>query len=165
VKQAGVGLVQLLVGLVLIAIVASLAVPGFSQLIEKQRREQAAQQLASAIRSARAEAILRNKVVLVQALGGDWSRGWQVLVEHSGSNSVLIERAANGKVPIVGNQWLRRQVRFNETGMPMSSGGAWTAGTLSICDSREAISHHQLVLSRVGRVTVRNDKASEPLCR
>lgn len=164
-KQAGLGLVQLLVGLVLIAIVASLAVPGFSQLIEKQRREQAAQQLASAMRSARAEAILRNKVVLVEALGGDWSRGWQVLVEHSGNSSVLIERSANAKVPIVGNQWLRRQVRFNEMGMPMSSGGAWAAGTLFICDGREAISHHQLVLSRVGRVTVKNDKTPEALCR
>lgn len=164
-KQAGLGLVQLLVGLLLIAIAAQLAVPGFSQLVEKQRRGEAAQQLGSAIRSARTEAILRNKVVLIQALDGDWSRGWQVVVEHQGSSSVLIERASNGKVPIVGNQWLRRSVRFNEMGMPMSSGGAWAAGTLFICDTREPISHHQLVLSRVGRVTLRNDKASAPLCR
>jgi type IV fimbrial biogenesis protein FimT len=164
-KQTGLGLVQLLVGLVLIAIIASLAVPGFSQLIEKQRREEAAQQLASAIRSARAEAVLRNKVVLVQAMGGDWSRGWQVIVEHQGGNSVLIERAGNGKVPIVGNQWLRRSVRFNEMGMPMSSGGAWAAGTLFICEKGQPVSHHQLVLSRVGRVTLKNDKATAPLCR
>jgi type IV fimbrial biogenesis protein FimT len=164
-KQAGFGLVQLLVAMVLIAIAASVAVPGFSQLIENQRREDAARQLASAIRSARTEAILRNKVVLVQAMENDWSRGWRIIVEHMGSHSVLMERASSGKVPIVGNQWVRQSVRFNEMGIPMSSSGAWNSGTLSICDTSEPISHHQIVLSRVGRVSVKNGNVGEPLCR
>ncbi|MDB6142325.1 MAG: ral secretion pathway protein GspH [Pseudomonas sp.] len=164
-KQAGFGLVQLVVGLVLTATIASLAVPGFSQMIENQRREDMARQLASAIRSARAEAILRNKVVRVQAMENNWSRGWHIIVEHTASNSVLMERASNGKVPIVGNQWVRQAVRFNEMGVPTSSSGAWNSGTLSICDRSEPISHHQIVLSRVGRVTVKNGKVSEPLCR
>jgi type IV fimbrial biogenesis protein FimT len=164
-KQAGFGLVQLVVGMVLVVIVASLAVPGFSQLIENQRREDAARQLASAIRSARVEAILRNKVVRVQALDNDWSRGWHIVVENGANHSVLMERASSGKVPIVGNQWVRQAVRFNEMGVPTSISGAWNAGTLSICDKTDPLSHHQIVLSRVGRVTVKNGKVGEPLCR
>ena len=164
-KQTGLGLVQLLVGMTLATILAGIAVPGFAQVIETQRRADAAQQLASAIRSARTEAILRNQVVQVQAIGGDWSRGWRIIVERTDSEDpVLIERTRSGKVPIVGNLWVKQQVRFNGMGAPMSEGGAWNAGTLSICEKDRPISHHQVVLSSTGRVKVDSGKADQPLC-
>lgn len=165
-KQTGLGLVQLLVGMTLAAILAGIALPGFAQVIEAQRRSDAAQQLASAIRSARTEAILRNQWVLVQAIEGDWSRGWRIVVEGSDAKDpVLIERSRSGKVPIVGNLWVRQQVRFNGMGAPMSERGAWNSGTLSICEMDRPISHHEVVLSSTGRVRVNNGKADQPLCR
>ncbi|MGV8919213.1 MAG: GspH/FimT family pseudopilin [Pseudomonas sp.] len=165
-KQAGLGLVQLLVGITLIAILASIAVPGFAQVIATQRQADAAQQLASALRSARTEAILRNQVVWVQAIEGDWSRGWRIVVEqYEAEDSVLMERTSAGKVPIVGNYWVRRQVRFNGMGAPISAGGAWNSGTLFICEKGQPISHHQVVLSSTGRVKVDSGKTAEPLCR
>ncbi|WP_397451321.1 GspH/FimT family pseudopilin [Pseudomonas sp. NA-150] len=165
-NQAGLGLVQLLVGMALVAILASIAVPGFAQVIETQRRADAAQQLASAIRSARTEAILRNQVVWVQALEGDWSRGWRIVVERNDAEDpVLMERTSVGKVRIVGNYWVSQQVRFNGMGAPISAGGAWNSGTLFICEKGRPISHHQVVLSSTGRVKVDSGKADEPLCR
>jgi type IV fimbrial biogenesis protein FimT len=170
-EQRGFGLVQLLVGMTLIAIVAQLAIPGFTPLIEAQRRDDAARQLASGIRSARTEAIMRNQVVLIHAIDDDWSLGWRMIVDHNGegagdeSNPVLMERASSGKVTIVGNRTVKRFVRFNGLGTPLHASGGFFAGTLHVCDTEQSASDYQVVLSKTGRVSLRNDKAENTLCR
>jgi len=164
-KQAGFSLIQLLVGVVLIAITAQIAVPGFAQLMEAQRREDAARQVASGIRSARTEAILRNQVVLVHAIDDDWSRGWRIIVDLNGkgvgdeNNPVLIERAYAGKVPIAGNFRGNSYVRFNGLGVPLNSNG-----TLHVCEAKQPISRYQVILAATGRVRVESNKAEEKRC-
>jgi type IV fimbrial biogenesis protein FimT len=170
VKQTGFGLIQLLTGITLIAIVAQFAVPGFAQLIEAQRRDDAARQLASGMRSARTEAIMRNQVVLIHAIDDDWSLGWRIIVDHNGagagdeSNPVLVERASSGKVPIVGNAPVKRFVRFNGLGAPLHASGGFLAGTLHVCDTKQSASYYQVALSKTGRVSLRSNKTENTLC-
>lgn len=170
-KQQGFGLVQLLIGMTLVAIFAHLAVPGFAQLVEAQRSEDAARQLANGIRTARTEAIMRNQVVLIHAIDDDWSRGWRIIVDHNGAgagddgNPVLVERASSGKVPIVGNYWLTRFVRFDGLGAAVNASGSHRAGSLFICATNQAVSHHRVVLSKTGRIRIESGKAEEKLCR
>jgi type IV fimbrial biogenesis protein FimT len=169
--QQGFGLIQLLVGMALIAITAQLAVPGFSRLIENQRREDTAQQLASAVRSARTEAILRNTTVLIQATGGDWSDGWRTVIDVNDNGEadeqdvVLVQRALTGTVQVVGNYWLSRSVRFNSLGLPLTEGGASRGGTLFICTTSTSAKPYRVVLASTGRVQIRTDRAEEALCR
>jgi type IV fimbrial biogenesis protein FimT len=163
-EQAGFGLIQLMAGVALIAVAAQLAVPGFGQLIESQRRTEVANQLTSALRSARTEAIMRNTPVLVHAIDDDWSLGWRIMLEQNGaggeSRALLREHASNGKTPVTGNFRGKPYVRFNGLGSALTSNG-----TLLVCEAKQPISHYQILVAASGRVRVESDKAKQQPCR
>jgi type IV fimbrial biogenesis protein FimT len=170
-RQHGFTLIELLISLVLSAILANLAVPGFKGLLESQQRNHAAHSLAQGLRFARTEAISRNSAVIIHALQGDWSQGWRVIVDTSGrgdlddDNPVLLERQASGQIPIVGNGPVKNQVRFSGLGEPIFSGGGFRAGTVHVCDAERAQSLLQVVLAPSGRISLRSEITEQALCR
>lgn len=62
-SQSGVTLVELMIVVVLIGILAALAVPSFSRMMQRQRIEGAAEVLTSALQNAKAEAVKRGASV------------------------------------------------------------------------------------------------------
>lgn len=76
--QQGFSLIELLMGLAIAAIVLSWASAGYKELIESIEREDTAQLLISGLRSARSEAIARNRTVVLRAIDNDWGRGWRI---------------------------------------------------------------------------------------
>lgn len=169
-SQKGFSLIELLTGMAIAAIAVNVAVPPVTGLIESVSRENTARQLAGAMGHARTQAILRNQTVVIHGVEGDWSHGWNVILDISGAghedknNPVLSERYQDGRVSIVGNRPVRQYVRFSSLGEPLLPGGAFQAGTLHICAREGGVSHHQVVLSRSGRVSLRSDKAEQALC-
>lgn len=169
--QRGFTLIELLLSLMLSGIFAHLAVPGFKGLLDSQQRSTVANALADALRFARTEAIMRNRAVIIHALEDDWSRGWRVIVDASGrgslddDNPLLLEREGNGRSALVGNGPVKSQVRFNGLGEPVFSGEGFRAGTLHVCDTEQTQSMYQIVLAPSGRISLRNDKAEQALCR
>lgn len=169
--QRAFSLIELLVGLTLVGIVLLLASPAFSALAQSNHREEAAHTLAQGLRTARTEAITRHRTVVIHAINEDWSQGWRIILDASGKgskdpdNPVLAERASGSRVPIVGNWWVKHQVRFSHLGEPLMAGEAFHAGTLHICDAREPLSQLQVVLAATGRVSLRNTKAAQALCQ
>ncbi|WP_411381223.1 GspH/FimT family pseudopilin [Pseudomonas sp. MPB26] len=170
-QQRGFTLIELLLGLIVSSILANLAVPGFKNLLESQQRHSAAQSLAGGLRYARTEAIARNQAVVIHALDEDWGRGWRVIVDLSGrghlddTNPVLLERQDSRQVPVVGNGPLKNQVRFSGLGEPVFSGGGFRAGTVHVCARDQAESRFQVVLAPSGRISLRSERAEQPLCR
>ncbi|WLI07511.1 MULTISPECIES: GspH/FimT family pseudopilin [Pseudomonas] len=170
-RQRGFTLIELLLGLLVSGILAHLAVPSFKGLLESQQRYSAAHSLANGLRLARTEAIARNRAVVIHARHDDWSRGWRVIVDISGrgpldeDNPVLLEHQDNGRIPIVGNGPVKRQVRFSGLGEPVFAGGGFRAGTLHVCTVDSAQSLHQVVLAPSGRISLRSDRAEQALCR
>ena len=168
--QRGFSLIELLMGLTIVGIVLHLVSPAFAALSESTYREETAKSLASGMRSARVAAITRNQSVVIHGINDDWSQGWRVILDLSGrgqedsSNPLLRQHQTGAPLLIVGNQSVRRYVRFSSLGEPLLPTGAFQAGTLHICASRQSISHHQVVLSRSGRVSLRHDKAEQALC-
>lgn len=168
--EKGFGLIELLIALVIAAIAVQLVSPTLSRYSESLRSAHAAHSLASGLRNARTEALLRNQMLVIQGLNGDWSQGWRITLDLDGAgpendhNPLLLERRAAFGVSIVGNRPVKHFVRFSSLGEPLLPSGAFQAGTLHICARREAVSQHQVVLSRSGRVSVRNDKAEQALC-
>ncbi|MFP3541455.1 Tfp pilus assembly protein FimT/FimU, partial [Pseudomonas sp. SIMBA_044] len=73
--QHGMSLIQLLLTLAIVAITAQFAAPVYGVLVEQQRRQVMAEQLASSLRNARTEALVRHQYVVVHALDEDWSKG------------------------------------------------------------------------------------------
>lgn len=159
--QNGFGLIELLIGLVLIGILTSFAVPAFASMLEAQQRREAAAQLAHSLRSARNEALLRSQPVWVEAIADDWSRGWRVQLEgDQDEQSLLIERSRNGKPRIVGNSKVTTRMGFSAQGTPLQIGN----GTLSMCLRDQARSHYQVIVAGNGRVRVENNQNAHNLC-
>ena len=159
--QQGVTLIQMMTALVLIAGLTQLGLPAYTAMSSDLQREASAHNLAQALRSARSEALLRNQRVSLTALEEDWSNGWRMNAEDDG---LLHEYRANGRVRVVGNQPLAQQVRFSGLGVPLQAGGAFQAGTLHVCEDPGARSLYQVVLSRTGRVSLRQLATEQPLC-
>ncbi|MFK3974782.1 GspH/FimT family pseudopilin [Pseudomonas sp. NPDC087358] len=164
-KQRGVTLIELLAGVILIGVIAVLAAPALGTFIDSQRRLDTAQQLANNLRLARTEAILRSQPVILQALEGDWSRGWHAFVDSNhnqlrdGDEPILTERNGSPKVRVVGNSRVATRVGFDSSGRPLNNGN----GTLAVCLNEPAASHYQIAIAVTGRVTLRRDGfGSEP---
>jgi type IV fimbrial biogenesis protein FimT len=167
-RQRAFTLVELLVVVVLIAVITSIALPAFNNLIESQRRQDAAQQLASGIRMARAEAIARNEVVVIAPIDKDWSNGWRTFVDvnHNGSRDddeqTLVERPGYRNVKVVGNSKVRQSIPFDSSGG--STNGGTGNGTFFICVKDRAASQSQVILAPTGRARIANEEVATGLC-
>jgi type IV fimbrial biogenesis protein FimT len=165
VKQQGLTLIELLAGLVIVGIVATLAIPAFSALIDSQRRHDTARQLASGLRMARTEAILRSQPVVMQALENDWSRGWNIFVDSNRNQFrdeaelLLAEIAGHRNVRVAGNGKVAVRIGFDATGRLLNNAN----GTLAVCLKDLPASRYQLAVAVTGRVTLRSEGfGSEP---
>lgn len=170
-SQRGFTLLELLLGLIVSGVLAHLAVPSFKNLLESQARHDMAQSLAQGLRYARAEAIVRNRSVIIHALEDDWSQGWRVVLDVSGhghlddDNPVLLMRQGSGRVAIAGNGPVKSHVRFSGLGEPVFPGGGFRAGTVHVCATNQAQSLHQIVLAPSGRISLRSESTEQALCR
>lgn len=163
-KQSGFTLIELFVTLVVIGVVASVAVPALAEFVAAQRRFDVAQQLAHSVRTARNEAVVRNQLVMIRAIEGSWGNGWQIVVDPKGTEDdlVLMDKAMSGNVPVVGNRHITQSISFD--GLGAAVGNGFVAGTLSICDADQPLSHHQVILAKTGRVRIESQKTPEKLC-
>ncbi|RMQ41284.1 Type IV pilus bioproteinsis protein [Pseudomonas cichorii] len=164
-KHAGFTLVELLIVVALVAILANVASPALGELIDANRRLAAAQELASGIRSARVAAITRNQVVTIHAIEGDWSNGWRIISDLKGngpddSDTVLVERAIDGKTRIVGNSKVAEHISFTGLGGLRKTAN----GTLNICARTEPVSHYRVIVAITGRVRIDDDKITTDIC-
>ena len=168
--QRGMSLIQLVITLSIVATTAQFASPAYHMLTEQQRRQTTAEQLASSLRKARSEALIRHQYVVVHAREGDWSKGWRMVLDVSGqghadkNNPVLAETHNSRLIPITGNSPVKHYVRFNPLGEPLLNAGSFQAGTLHVCQTKEELSHYQVVLAKSGRISLRNQKAAQALC-
>ena len=76
-KQHGFTLIELMVTVSILAVIAMIAAPSFTPLIERWRVRSAAEALQSTIYYARSEAIKRGGGITIDATGG-WDQGWRV---------------------------------------------------------------------------------------
>lgn len=74
-KAGGFSLIELLIIMTLLAIVAGVAIPNFQRLVQANRAQGAAEELLAQLQYARSEAVLRNKIVIVENLSGT-ERRW-----------------------------------------------------------------------------------------
>ena len=89
-RSRGFTLLEMMVVVALAALMLSLAVPSFRDLIVGQRVKTAAFAFANAALQARSEAIKRNQAVaLVPLVAGNWGSGWQIRIV---SGAVLLSQ-------------------------------------------------------------------------
>jgi prepilin-type N-terminal cleavage/methylation domain-containing protein len=76
-KESGFTLIEMMVTVAVAAILLTVAIPSFTQMIDKKRLESAAENLYADLQFARSEAIKRNKTIRVSfyANGSTWCYG------------------------------------------------------------------------------------------
>jgi len=81
-RQRGITVVEAAIAMAIAAIAASAVVPGLGSVVEKQRLEGVASQLASDLQQARAQAVLRNTGLRLSIHAAPWGSCYVV---HSGA--------------------------------------------------------------------------------
>lgn len=162
-KQKGVTLIQMMFALALVALLTQLGTTTYSKMSSDLQQQAAAKHLAQALRAARSEALLRNRVITLEAMEGGWGNGWRMLLEQS-DTPLLREYSAKGHVRIIGNQPVAQQVRFSGLGVPLRHGGAFLSGSLQVCGEPRQENLYQIVLSRSGRISLLHEPTNKPLC-
>jgi type IV fimbrial biogenesis protein FimT len=119
-KQSGFTLLELIIAMVIVGILATLAVPGFSSLMQSNNLSTKYNNLAGNISLARMEAVKRSTPIVLCASSNesscnstDWSDGWLVFVDDNGNNAfdaagdtlLLVESAAPSYISITSAQF------------------------------------------------------------
>lgn len=131
--SAGFSLVELMVVISVLAILMSIAVPSFQELIASQRVRAAASALYDSLLLARSEAIKRNSTVTLTANSSNLANGWNVLLAD-GATSIRAQEAFTGlsfseSSPALAYSSLGRLVGGSDIGVTISGTGTakqWT---------------------------------------
>jgi type IV fimbrial biogenesis protein FimT len=149
------------------AILLTLAVPAFSEVMVSSRLTTLANSFLSNLYLARSEAIKRNsRAVLCKSSNGlacsdsgGWHQGW-ILFHDANNNAVLdasesvilTQPALPSGFLLTGNTPVAEYISYSSTGGAKLTSGAFQAGTLTLCsDSSSSVNARKIVISSTGR--------------
>lgn len=172
----GFTLIEMMVTLAVLAVLVTIATPSLMALMDSIRLKSASTGFLSHLHLARSEAIKRNSpVVLCKsadgvscATSGGWEQGW-VIFHDSNTNAVLDSgeiviaqaSALSNRLRFTGNLNVNRYVSFHPSGATQLVGGAFQAGTFTICrQSASSGEARQIILNAVGRPRVQKIEVS-----
>lgn len=177
-RHRGVTLIELVVGIALLAILLAIAAPNFQGMTASSRLTSASNDLLGTLQQARAQAIRigarvtvcrsTNGIQCSTAAGVGWDRGWIVFQDATRDSfdaqvedgeAILSHTTAipNG-TSIAGNAAVVNYVSFAADGRPRLMGGAVQAGTLRVCTASNSLTDNtrarDIVLTTTGQISV-----------
>jgi type IV fimbrial biogenesis protein FimT len=162
---AGFTLIELMIGLAVAAVVLTIGVPSFRNIILDNRLVTEVNTFVADLNLARSEAIARNTFVTVKPLSGtDWHTGWRSFADPNkngafdeGETEIRQREALASNVTVA---YSGAGVTFNSMGMLIvseSSPEISGPGTFTFCDSRRWEKARGLILPSNGRLRVARD--------
>lgn len=175
-RHSGFTLIELIVTIMIVAVLLTLGVPTFQNIIRNNRITAHANDFISSLNLARSEANKRGRRVVLCKSGnatacattGNWEQGWIVFVDDNNDASVdagdtvlRVHGPLEGGDTLQGNGAMATYISYSPDGFTRLAGSAaFGAGTmtLGLCDSKNEKS--TIVISNTGRARV--EKVSCP---
>lgn len=171
----GFTLVEVLVVLSITAVLLGIGLPAARAVIDSTRLRTISNDFLASLYVARSEAIKRRgRVVLCKSTDGigcsgtgGWDQGWMVF--HDANNNgkkdadeqvIQQTQSLPGGFRMTGNHLVERYISFTPTGTTRTVGGAFQAGTVTLCRSFSETEGREIVLNNVGRMRVNKIAAS-----
>ena len=160
----GFTLIELLVTIAIIALIATIGFPSFTQTIRNSRLTTNANQLLSSLNFARSEAIKRGVNIYVERIGGasqNWDGGWNVFVDLDGDQIFNNADTLLKTYPPLSNGYTLRTggnyddwVAFSPTGLTSSSGGGANDSFRVCATAGDVVNSRRISINFVGRARV-----------
>jgi type IV fimbrial biogenesis protein FimT len=166
-RDAGFTLVELVIGLAVLAMLFGFALPSMSRFLAEQELLGEARRLSEAVMLARSEAVKRNGHVVIcattptQPCGSarHWHEGWLMFVDANadaepdpGEPVIGREGPAAVGVTEIGNRPVAQYFRFDYLGQARLTSGALQMGTVDVC--RPGLRGYHVVLANSGRTRI-----------
>lgn len=181
-------MIELMVGIVILAILLAVAVPSFQSAVASSRLTTTTNDLVSALSAARSEAIRRGSRVTVCkssngtqcTTAGDWSQGWIVYTDptrtatdaavDTGEVILATGTASTAGTVLAGTTGMTSFVSYAANGQPKLMNGTTQSGRIRVCNTSGALSNavraRDVEISTTGRLftsTPANVAATCPL--
>ncbi len=169
-KYRGFTLIELMITLVIAAILLTVGVPSFNEVIKNSRMATSTNKFVTAANLARSEAIKRGVRVTVCKSNdsatctntNNWDQGWIVFTDENNNAAYnnateTLLRVTNGlgiNLTLIGNANVANYLSYIASGQSQLTSGAFQAGTFSLCDDRTGNFGRNMVLSRTGRLSL-----------
>jgi type IV fimbrial biogenesis protein FimT len=164
--QSGFTLMELIVTLAIAAIVVTLGVPSFREMLRENRLATQTNEFLAALSLARSEAIKRGvRVSLCKSddganctSDGGYQQGWMVFADPNDNATVdpgepvlRVYAALPAGMLLTGNSTVQSYVSYVASGVSRLITGGFQAGTLTLCVQPEA---RLIVINSMGRARV-----------
>ncbi|TFZ04659.1 GspH/FimT family pseudopilin [Ramlibacter rhizophilus] len=175
----GLTLIELMVGIAILVVLATLAAPSFLRQIHTARLSAASSDLMATLARARGEAIRRGqRITVCRSQDGStcstdaaqrWDTGWLVFQDTNANSALDTGEAVLSRTPAAGTQLLvRGNLAFQDRIFFRPSGEASGNGTLRVCSTASSLPDAErardLVVIRTGRVVLTTPAAVSSAC-
>lgn len=159
-SELGFGFIEVMVVVLLIAVLATIAVPSFRNLVDETRVNSEASTLTTAFNRARDYAIRHNTQARLCAgqscsSGGTLAKGW--VIQNQANKIVDAWSAPTATTQSFFNGSSLQSVTYNKNGLPVNRPN----GYIDICSGRQK---RQIVFNAVGNLQTRNKNGSCASC-
>jgi type IV fimbrial biogenesis protein FimT len=179
VKQRGFTLVELMVTIAVLAIILSLAVPSFQQVVASSQLTAATNDLYTSLTQARSDATRQGLRITVcksnaahnncdATAATNWSAGWITLADSTrttanpsvdtGETVTYVAQATIPAIVITGNGDSAKYVSFGADGKPRDMNGGFVSGRIRVCSNSSALTDtsrsRELTMNIAGRITI-----------
>ena len=177
-KSEGFTILELLVGVAILAITMALAAPNFIDMVKNNRISSASSDFMGALQLAKTEAASRVRPVSICKSnadgddcvgGGDWQQGWLIFVDLNANGDlngddtiIFVNQALDDQITFGGTDGVKDSITFNPSGTTSLT----STETLILCDERDFDNSAKgILISITGRAsTVSRDNSGQTTC-